>query len=431
MGRDDSSSFRGIFAVREFTFLWLAHVLSVAGDQIAKVAITVVVYDRTASAGLAAATYAISYVPDLVGGSVLAGLADRYSRRAVMVAADLARAALVAVMGVPGVPLWSQVVLLVGVQVLAAPFGAARQAALPDVLNGDQLVKGLGILSGTYQIALVAGFGAGGGVIAGLGTGGALWADAATFAVSAALIRFGLGRHEPATDAPARAGNRRTPVLAGWVRVARNPRLRSLLAIACCAGFYVVPEGIAVPYAAQLGVGAAGVGWLLAANPLGTVLGVLVIGRLPAAARLRLLGPLAVGSSLVLLPTGSVPGLIVTVLLWMISGACSAHDMITQAEYVGSVSRDERALVVGVAIAALRVAQGAGIVLAGLVAQILAPSLVIAGAAALGTVGAAAAATAWARANRSAAASGHDGTTMFGGGAAPTPSPGASPQPPD
>jgi predicted MFS family arabinose efflux permease len=409
MGRDDSSSFREVFAVREFTALWLAHVLSVAGDQIAKVAITVGVYDRTASAGLAAATYAISYVPDLVGGSVLAGLADRFPRRAVMVAADVARAALVAVMSIPGVPLWSQVVFLVGVQMLAAPFGAARQAVLPDVLSGGQLVRGIGILSGTYQIALVAGFGAGGGVIAGLGTSGALWADAATFAASAALIRFGLRPHEP-DAAPARPGKARAPVLAGWIRVARDPRLRSLLAIACCAGFYVVPEGIAVPYAAQLGVGAAGVGWLLAANPLGTVLGIAVLGRLPGAARLRLLGPLAVGSSLVLLPTGSVPGLTVTVLLWMISGACSAHDMITQAEYVGSVSREERALVVGVAIAALRVAQGAGIVLGGLAAQVLPPSLVIAGAAALGTVGAAAAATAWARAGRSAVAPRHEST---------------------
>src|ERR1700727_2220762 len=91
-------TFRRVFGVREFRYLWLAQVLSVAGDQLARVAMTVLVYDRTRSAFWAAATYAVTLVPWIFGGLALSGLADRLPRREVMVACDLARVVLVCVM---------------------------------------------------------------------------------------------------------------------------------------------------------------------------------------------------------------------------------------------------------------------------------------------------------------------------------------------
>ena len=52
--------------------------VSVAGDQLARVALTVLVYGRTGSAAWAAATYALTFLPALLGGVLLGGLADRY-----------------------------------------------------------------------------------------------------------------------------------------------------------------------------------------------------------------------------------------------------------------------------------------------------------------------------------------------------------------
>lgn len=385
------AGYRSVFAVPEFRWLWCAHVLSVAGDQLARVALTVLVFDRTASAGLAALTYALTYLPDLVGGTALAHLADRFDRRAVMVAADVVRAVLVAAMAMPGLPLMAQAGLLVVVQLAAAPFQAARQAVLPDILDGDRLTVGIGVTQLTYQGGLVLGFGAGAAAVAFLGVGGALLVDAATFVLSAVLIGFGLSAHRPGS-----ASSRRPSILTGWRLVARNPRLRSLLAIACCSGFYVVPEGLAVPYAAQLGGGTAAVGWLLAANPAGTVLGLVVLRRLPPARRTRWLGPLAVATSFVLLPTGWAPALPVSALLWALAGALSAHDMVTNALYVSAAPPSQRGQVVGVAIAVLRSAQGLAIVGAGLLAQVFAPSTVILAAAAAGVVFGLGAAVAWA-----------------------------------
>ncbi|MGH3410373.1 MAG: MFS transporter, partial [Streptosporangiaceae bacterium] len=52
------ATFRTVFAVREFRALWFSVVLSAAGDRLALVALTLLVYSRTRSPLLAAMTYA-------------------------------------------------------------------------------------------------------------------------------------------------------------------------------------------------------------------------------------------------------------------------------------------------------------------------------------------------------------------------------------
>jgi MFS family permease len=409
------ATFRDVFAVREFRWLWVAHVLSVAGDQLARVALVVLVYDRTASAGLAAWTYALTYLPDLLGGAALGHLADRFPRRTVMVVTDVGRAALVALMAVPAIPLGAQVGLLLAVGVLAAPFQAARTAVMPRILASDRLTLGFGVMQSTYQLGLVAGFGAGAAVVAQLGAHGALMVDAATFMISAGLIRFGLHPHHvPATLAADRLGHWST-VAQGWSLVTRDARLRSLLALACCSGFYVIPEGLAVPYSAQIGAGTAGAGWLWVANPVGAVLGMLMLRVVAPQRRVAWLGWLAVATSLVLLPTGWAaslapgPALAMTVLLWGLSGLLSAHNMITQAEYIRAVPDGKRGQAGGIATAALRAAQGVGIGGAGLAAQMSAdPADIIVMAAAVGVLFAAAGWAAWSRAASSQPASERD-----------------------
>lgn len=190
--------YRGLARDREFRALFMAHVVSVAGDQFARVALTVHVYDRTASAGLTALTYALTFLPDLLGGPLLSGLADRFARKKVMVAADLVRAALLLVMAVPGLPLWVLAALLVTVQLAGAPHGAARAALLPNILPDERYPLAQAVLSTVTQAAQVAGFLGGGVLVASLGPGPVLLADGVTFAVSALLVAvFLLDRPAP------------------------------------------------------------------------------------------------------------------------------------------------------------------------------------------------------------------------------------------
>ena len=57
-----------VFAHREYRGLWIAHGLSLAGDQLARVALAVLVFDRTGSALATAGAYAVTFLPWLVGG---------------------------------------------------------------------------------------------------------------------------------------------------------------------------------------------------------------------------------------------------------------------------------------------------------------------------------------------------------------------------
>src|SRR6476659_8956990 len=184
-----ATTFRDVFAVAEFRALWAAQLLSVIGDQLARVALTVLVYDRTRSALLAAITFVASIVPTFIGGVTLAWLADRYPRRGVMIACDLVRCALVLIMAIPGMPLAGMVTLLFLVTLVGAPFTSARAAIYPDVLTGDRYVTGTAVTLTTYQFAQVLGFAAGGAVVGFFGTHLSLIVDAATFAASALIIQ--------------------------------------------------------------------------------------------------------------------------------------------------------------------------------------------------------------------------------------------------
>jgi hypothetical protein len=62
------ATFGDVFTVGEFRALWFSEVFSVAGDRLALVALTLLVYDRTRSPFLSAAVFAVGYLPYVIGG---------------------------------------------------------------------------------------------------------------------------------------------------------------------------------------------------------------------------------------------------------------------------------------------------------------------------------------------------------------------------
>lgn len=374
---EQATRWREVFAVGEFRSLWAAELQSVAGDQLARVALSILVYQNTSSAGLTAATYAISLLPDLIAGPLLSGLADRFPRRRVMLTCDLARATLVGLMLIPGLPVGALAVLLVAVQMFAAPFAAAQAATLPLALRGSQYVTGQAVRQMTVQIGQLAGFAVGGTIVAVIGTTDALALDAITFLLSAALIRFGVTpRQAPASSLP-QASSHLGRLAVGARVVWANPRLRSLVGLAWLAGFVALPAGLAIPYAAQVGAGPLAVGLLLAAHPAGLVVGAFAIRWLAPARQRRLMAPLAVGAIVPLLPFVARPTVAVAVGLLVLSGMCGAYQIVASTTFMRLVPDAHRGQAFGLAGSGLIAVQGIGVLVGGLLAQAMGSAAVV------------------------------------------------------
>lgn len=383
---DRAATYREVFAVREFRYLFCAYLLSLVGDQLAKVALSIVVFDRTGSAFLSAVTFAVSYLPWLIGGPLLSVYADRLPRRRVMIGCDLIRMLLIGSLGLPGLPLWLLVALLFVASLLTPPFEAARAATTPEVLKGDRYAVGLALSNSTNQVAQVAGFVAGGALVVAVSARGALVLDAATFAASAILLRIGVKVRAAADQAApvslwadSRAG---IAVVFGMARVRWL-----ILMVWVSSGLGFAPEGLAAAYAGELGRGPASVGLLLAASPVGVVLGGVVVGRMLRPSRREgLLVPLAVLSVLALVPAVAVPWFPVIMALFVVSGFGFSFIIPLNVMVVRAIPAAGRGRAFGVVATGLQAIQGIGIVFAGLAADALRPSLVVTLCGLLGTM---------------------------------------------
>ena len=381
------ATYREVFAVREFRVLWTSVILSTAGDRLALVALTLLVYDRTRSPLLTAAVYAVGYVPWVIGGLFLAELADRYPRRTVMVVCDASRAVLVGAMVIPNVPLGVLVALLFAATMFAPPFDSAKASITPDILHGDRYVLGTAVLQTTMLTGEVLGAVGGGVAVAFIGVPRALAIDAGTFVVSGLLIRLGI-RARPAAARPESVRPSPLARMADGFRLVFGDRaLSTLLLFGWLIVFYTVPAGIAAPYAARLGGGPIATGLVIASTALGTMLALPLFTRfVRPRQRINVMGPLAILTCGALIPIGLRPGLGVSLVVFVLSAAFGVYQVAANTAFVVRVPAQRRAQAFGIANMGVIVGQGAAYVAAGAVAEVIAPATVIAVAGGIGAV---------------------------------------------
>lgn len=380
-------TYRSVLRDREFRSLFVADGLSVLGDQITRLAVALIVYERTGSAFAAAATYAVSYLTWLLGGPLLSALADRYPRRRVMITCDIGRMLLVAVLATPDLPLWLLFLLLGLVGVLAPPFDSARSALLAEILQGEHYIVGNSLSNVVAQVGQVVGFITGGALIAALGSRAALLIDAGTFAISAAVLALLV------TPRPAQSANRAertsllTEAMEGIRLIRDSPRLRRLLGwgvLSFCA--VVGPEGLAVAVSADRGGGAMAAGVLTASVPAGFVLGSVLVLRVPAHRRERLFPLLMLVACVPLLLTPLVNSLALVAALWLLAGFGNALQLVANAAYVQEVPPHLRGRAFGVAGTTIMATQGLALLGAGALAEVTRPGIAVAAGAALALV---------------------------------------------
>ena len=383
--------YRDALRVPEFRALFAAYTVSMLGDIVAAVALTVLVFDRTGSSFLAGVTFTLAFVPYLFSGALLSSLVDRVPPRRLMIGCDLLSAAIVALMASSAVPVWALLALLFVLGLISPVAGGMRNRLLVVVLPGGAFIAGRSLFRIVAQSAQVVGNAAGGLLIALTSPRGALLIDCVSFLVSALVVRAATRARSP-LGGEAGEMNVLRDSLAGASAVLSDPRIRRVLLLGwlvpTCA---VAPEALAAPYVAHLGLSEGAAGWWLAAIPTGMLVGELVaIWFVPPAWRLRLIGVLAAATFVPLLAFAVEPGLAVALPLLFVSGLCGAW-ILGQDALILEVT-PERLLgrVFSVNQAGLISLQGLGFALAGALAEVVPPhvAIVIAAVTGLGIVAA-------------------------------------------
>ena len=338
-------------AQRECRLLFGAQLISGLGDWAGRLALAVLVFDRSGSAWWAASVTLVSLLPWLGPGQVLSTFADRFGRVRVMLVADVARAGLFLAMLAP-LPLWALLALAFAAGLCVPPFQSARGAAVVDVVDPDQFGKVLALFGVTSQAELIVGYALGGAVIAAVGVPATLAINAGTFVVSAALVA-GL-RHSAASERHAGAH-------VGWAGVRSGTAIwrtdavcrRALTLFVGVNMLMILPEALIVPYAHDLGAPTTMVGLLAATIAIGTMLAMAVsptsgdaIELLRVAARRTLILALA-ASALFAVSVAWLPAVAVVALL--LSGAVDAIAVPTNQVVGARLPREGRAAAMSVA----------------------------------------------------------------------------------
>ncbi|KOG91589.1 hypothetical protein ADK38_02335, partial [Streptomyces varsoviensis] len=215
---------------REFAGLFAAHTVSILGDVLTKVALSVLVYDRTRSALMAAITYALGFMPQVLTAALASSVVDLVPARRLMLVGDLSRMACVLVMTVPGMPVPALLLLVTVSGALSPLFRAARQTLLPEIVGLEGYALGRSMFSATVQLGQTLGFGLGGLLLVALTPRSALLIDAATFALSISAVVL-LVRPRPAGAAgrPGSSDGFVRATLRGNRAILGDPLLRRLL----------------------------------------------------------------------------------------------------------------------------------------------------------------------------------------------------------
>jgi MFS family permease len=259
----------------DFRRLFLALVISLAGDWFAFVAVSGLVTELTGRPGLPAFLYAASVLPVFLLSPVAGVIADRVDRKWMMVIADAARVPIA--LGLCLAALWGSAALAVGcmlmLAVLSTFFDPVAVAALPNLVDADDLPAAQAATNGAWGAMLIVGAGLGGLITILVGRQAAFVVNAASFAASAILVAR---IRRPLQEA------RGPKQPAGWLADMREvrdlirarPAIGSLLMCKCGVGSANGIVGILPAFSiARFGAGDAGTGALLAARGLGALIG--------------------------------------------------------------------------------------------------------------------------------------------------------------
>ena len=277
-----------------------ARIISITGGAAAYTALNYTIFERTGSASWVALSLLLTF--GVTGFVVpIAGiLGDRFDRRKVLIASDLAGALCFAMMAVSSEPAWLLVWAFLSA-LAEAPFWSASEAAIPNLAAPDDVTWANGLLGASKSAGITVGPALGGAMLTLMSPGTVFGLNAVSFLVSAVIIltvraRFS-GDRDDDEDHGIRAG----------FRFLRHDRVLRTLLLAWVV--FISGMGMAMvadaPLAEAFGAGAFGFGLLITAWGGGSVIGSLLARRMPEGHE----GTWLVTSGIVIAATGIAAGI--------------------------------------------------------------------------------------------------------------------------
>jgi MFS family permease len=229
--------------------LYAADTISLAGNAVAQIAIPWFVLQTTGSATLTALAVFFNFLPLVLAAFFGGVVVDRLGFRATSIVADLASSAAVAAIplldATVGIEIWQLMLLVFVGALLDAPGATARAALFPDVveLADVRMERASGVRSAVQQGAQLIGAPLGGVLVAAFGGTDALWLDAVSFLVSAALVAGLVPRPQGGSEHEAR-GHFFAELAEGLRFIWSRPLVRAVVAMVLLTNLIEAPGSV-------------------------------------------------------------------------------------------------------------------------------------------------------------------------------------------
>lgn len=290
--------------VHDLRVLMGALTISAVGSWAYNVALVVFIYDQTHSPGWVAAASVGRFIPALVFSTYAGVVAERFERTRVLIGSDLLCTAYMTGMAIAmatRAPVVIVIVLAALTSTTASAYQPATGALVPQVVGEDDLAAANGIEGAIDNLAILVGPAIAGVLLLGLTPASVVAVNAASFAVSAALVSRLRVRSVP-TDVT-RDGGPIRQMLVGIKAIGTSSTAAVLVGFSVLASFVYGTDTVlfVVVSKAKLGTGADGYGYLLTALGVGGLLAAGLVNRFAASRRLGLV--ITVGMVLYCAPT--------------------------------------------------------------------------------------------------------------------------------
>ena len=273
---------------RNFRIFWFGQVISIIGTSVQVVAEGWLIYALTGSTfwlGMVGLLALIPVVPISFAGGVLI---DRVPRRKLILATQGGLMLQAAVFGLlvihGGVQLWHIILLYFVFGSILAIDHPARRAFLVELVEQDELANAVALNATVFNMSSLIGYALAGFFIAALGVGTTMLFNAATYLApigALLLIRIvDIGADLPTAGAAPRSF--RVALLEGLVTLWKQPAILGAMTLMAVVGGLANPVfGLMPAYAKEIvHTGAIGLGILMAAGALGSVIGTVAVARL-------------------------------------------------------------------------------------------------------------------------------------------------------